>query len=206
MGLVVRRPVHHHRVRTPAARQGRAGARLAGPAPNGLGCRVPLGGEPVMNAQLQIFLIAAGGTAAVGLAGMGVVRLLRRASLRLSIQVSGAVPVLAIVAGTLGSAEAMFLSQHDLGVVVMVCIVGGIVAFVFSWLLGRQVESGSTALRQAARSLGDEVGQFQPPVRPLAAEFAALSRELADNPVHSGSARWPGAGGSAGSRRPWPPW
>ena len=133
-----------------------------------------------MNAQLQILLIAAGATGAVGLAGMGVIRLLRRSPLRRSIQVSGAVPVLAIVAGTLASAEAMFLSQHDLGVVVMVCGVAGAVAFAFSWLLGRQVESGSTALRQAARSLGDEGGQFRPPAMPLAAEFAALSRELAD--------------------------
>jgi signal transduction histidine kinase len=133
-----------------------------------------------MNAQIQIVLIAAGCTSAVCLAGMILIRLLRRASLRLSIQASGAVPVLAIVAGTLGSAEAMFLSQHDLGVVVMVCIVAGIVAFAFSWLLGRQVASGSAALRQAARSLGDEAGQFRPPARPLAAEFAALSRELTD--------------------------
>jgi signal transduction histidine kinase len=133
-----------------------------------------------MNDQLQIVLIAAGCTSAVGLAGMVVIRLLRRASLRLSIQAIGAVPVLAIVAGTLASAEAMFLSQHDLGVVVMVCIVAGITAFAFSWLLGRQVESGSAALRQAARSFGDESGQFRPPALPMAAEFAALSRELTD--------------------------
>ena len=102
-----------------------------------------------------------GCTSAVGLAGMGIIRLLRRASLRLSIQASGVVPVLAIVAGTLGTAEAMFLSRHDLGVVVMVCVIAGVVASAFSWLLGRQVESGSVALRQAARSLGDEAGQFQ---------------------------------------------
>ena len=75
-----------------------------------------------MIAQLQITLIAAGCTAAVGLAGMVVVRRLRRASLRRSIQASGAVPVLAIVAGTLASAEAMFLSPHDLGVVVRVSL------------------------------------------------------------------------------------
>jgi len=133
-----------------------------------------------VNAQIQIVLIAAGCTSAVGQAGMLAIRLLRRASLRLSIQAIGAVPVLAIVAGTLASAEAMFLSQHDLGVVVMVCIVAGATAFAFSWLLGRQVESGSAALRQAARSLGDESGQFRPPALPMAAEFAALSRELTD--------------------------
>jgi signal transduction histidine kinase len=74
----------------------------------------------------------------------------------------------------------MFLSQHDLGVVVMVCVVAGIEAAVFSWLLGRQISSSSSALRQAARSLGDEAGHFRPPTMPLAAEFAALSQELAD--------------------------
>jgi signal transduction histidine kinase len=139
-----------------------------------------MGGDRVVSAQLQIFLIAAGCTSAVGLAGMGAIRLLRHASLRLSIQASGAVPVLAIVAGTLGTAEAMFLSQHDLGVVVMVCVIAGIVAAAFSWLLGRQVVSGSTALRHAARALGDEPGQFRPPALPLAAEFAALSTELTE--------------------------
>ena len=132
-----------------------------------------------MSDRLQIVLIAAGCTSAVGLAGTGIVRLLRRASLRLSIQASGIVSVLAIVAGTLGTAEAMFLSPHDLGVVVMVCVIAGIVASAFSWLLGRQVTYGSAALRRAARSLGDEPGQFRPPAQPLAAEFAALSQELA---------------------------
>lgn len=133
-----------------------------------------------MNPQIQIALIAAGCTSAVGLAGMGVIRLLRRASLRTSIQASGTVPVLAIVVGTLATAEAMFLSHHDLGVVVTVCVVAGIAASAFSWLLGRQIESSSRALRQAARSLGDEAGQFRPPTLPLAAEFAALSQELAN--------------------------
>lgn len=142
-----------------------------------------------MSAQLQVFLIAAGCASAVGVAGTGGIRLLRRASLRLSIQASGTVPVLAIVAGTLGTAEAMFLSQHDLGVVVMVCVIAGVVASAFSWLLGRQVASGSAALRRAARSLGDEAGRFQPPELPLAAEFAALSRELADTSAKLASSR-----------------
>lgn len=143
----------------------------------------------MINDRIQIVLIAAACTGAVGLAGMGAIRLLGRASLRLSIQASGIVPVIAIVAGTLGTAEAMFLSGHDLGVVVMVCVVAGIVASAVSWLLGRRVESGSMALRQAARSIGDEAGQFRPPAQPLAAEFAALSRELADTSVNLARSR-----------------
>ena len=132
-----------------------------------------------MNAQIQVDLIAAGCTSAVGLIGMGVVWLLRRASLRLLLQVSGAVVVLAVVAGTLGTAEAMFLSPHDLGVVVMVCIVAAVVAVGFGCLLGRQLEASSLALRQAARSLGEEDGGYRSPAGPMTAELAALSRELA---------------------------
>jgi signal transduction histidine kinase len=132
-----------------------------------------------MSAQVQVVLIAAGCTGAVGTLGFGAVWLLRRASLRLSLIAVGAIAVLAVVAGTLGTANAMFISQHDLGVVVMVCAVAGLVAFGFSWLLGRQVEAGSLALRQAARSLGQEEGGFSAPDGPMAAELAALSRELA---------------------------
>lgn len=133
-----------------------------------------------MNAQIQVVLIAAGCTGAVGAGGMGVIRLLRRASLRLSFQVSGAVIVLAVVAGTLGTAKAMFLSRHDLGVVVMVCVVAALVAVGFGCLLGRQVEANSLALRRAARSLGEEEsGGYRPPTGPMTAELAALSRDLA---------------------------
>ena len=133
-----------------------------------------------MNAQIQVVLIAAGWTSAVGLMGMGVIRLLRRASLRLSLQVSGAVIVLAVVAGTLGTAEAMFLSPHDLRVVVMVCMVAAVVAVGFGCLIGQQLQTGSLALRQAARSLGDKDGGYRPPAGPMTAELAALSRGLAE--------------------------
>ena len=136
-----------------------------------------MGGEFFVSAQMQVMLIALGCTSAVGLAGVGVLRRLRRASLRLSLQAGSAVAVLAMVAGTLGTAEAMFISPHDVGVVVMVCIVAGLAAFGFCWLLGRQVEVSSVALRNAARSLG--TGGFRSPSGPMVAELAALSRELA---------------------------
>jgi signal transduction histidine kinase len=132
-----------------------------------------------MSAQAQVVMIAAGCAGAVGTVGVGAIWLLRRASLRVSLMVAGAITVLAVVAGTLGTANAMFISQHDLGVVVMVCAVAGLVAFGFSWLLGRQVEAGSLALRHAARSLGQEESGFTAPDGPMAAELAALSRELA---------------------------
>jgi signal transduction histidine kinase len=133
-----------------------------------------------VNAQIQVVLIAASCTSAVGLAGMGVIWLLRRASLRLLLQVSGAVVVLAVVSGTLGTARAMFLSPHDLRVVVMVCVVAAVVAAGFGALLGRQLQASSLALREAARSLGDRDGGYRSPAGPMTAELAALSRELAE--------------------------
>lgn len=72
----------------------------------------------------------------------------------------------------------MFISQHDLRVVGMVCVVAGLVAFGISWLLGRQIEVSSLALRQAARSMGQDGSGFSPPAGPMSAELAALSREL----------------------------
>jgi signal transduction histidine kinase len=131
-----------------------------------------------MSAQAQIVLIAAGCAGAVGMLGIGAAWLLRRASLRLSLQAASAIGVLAVVAGTLGTANAMFISQHDLRVVWMVCAVAGLVAFGFSWLLGQHVEAGSLALRHAARSLGQEETGFSAPAGPMAAELAALSQEL----------------------------
>jgi signal transduction histidine kinase len=133
-----------------------------------------------VNAQIQVVLIAAGCTSGVGLTGMGVIWLLRRAALRLLLQVSGAVIVLAVVAGTLGTAQAMFLSPHDLRVVMMVCVVAAVVAAGFGALLGRQLQASSLALRQAARSLGDPGGGYRSPAGPMTAELAALSRELAE--------------------------
>jgi signal transduction histidine kinase len=137
-----------------------------------------MGDAAAVNAQIQIVLIAAGCTGAVGTIGAGALWVLRRASLRLLLQVASAVAILAVVAGTLGTANAMFISHHDLGVVGMVCMVAGLVAFGFSWLLGRQIETSSQALRKAARSLGQDETGFSAPAGPMAAELAALSREL----------------------------
>ena len=117
---------------------------------------------------------------------MGAIWLLRRASLRLSIQAGGIVPVIAIVAGTLGTARAMFLSQHDLGVMCMVCVVAGVVAAAVSWLLGRRVRGGEHGVA-AGRAVDRRRDRRVPGARPAAGgEFAALSGELADT-----SASWP---------------
>ncbi|RKE23010.1 sensor histidine kinase KdpD [Streptomyces sp. TLI_171] len=131
-----------------------------------------------MKDLLLIALFAALGAAAAGLLGLAVLRLLRGRSLALTLFAVAVVSVLAVTSGTFAVAQAMFLSRHDLGVVVTVLGMASVVALLTAALLGRQVAAGSRALARAARTVGGD-GGFTPPDRPLARELAAVSAELA---------------------------
>ncbi|MCX4767871.1 HAMP domain-containing histidine kinase [Streptomyces sp. NBC_01275] len=130
-----------------------------------------------MRDTLLIALYAFAGAAVTGLAGAGVLRLIRRRSLTASLTVVAAVGVLAMLAGTLAVAWAMFLSPHDLTVVTTVVAMAAVVSLVTALLLGRWVVARSRELAVAARSFGD--GRFAAPDVPATAELEALSRELA---------------------------
>ncbi|MGV9316470.1 sensor histidine kinase [Streptomyces sp. NPDC003691] len=131
-----------------------------------------------MRDTLLIAAYAFAGAASSGLAGAGVLRLLRRRSLIVSLTVVAAVGVVAMLCGTLAVAWAMFLSPHDLTVVTTVVAMAAVVSLVTAVLLGRRVAAGSRALAVAARSFG-EGGAFAAPDGPATAELDALSRELA---------------------------
>jgi signal transduction histidine kinase len=121
---------------------------------------------------------AAMGAAAAGLLGSFVLRLLRHRSVALSLAVVAVVTVAAMLAGTLSVAWAMFLSEHDLGVVTTVCAIAAVVSLAVTLILGRQVVAGSRALAAATRVLGDG-GPFAVPDGAPTAELAELGRELA---------------------------
>jgi signal transduction histidine kinase len=127
---------------------------------------------------LLIALYAFAGAALTGLAGAAVLRGIRRRSLTASLAVVAAVGVVAMLAGTLAVAWAMFLSPHDLKVVTTVVAMAAVVSLATALLLGRWVVARSRELTVAARSFGDG-GAFAPPVQPGTAELDALSRELA---------------------------
>lgn len=127
---------------------------------------------------LLIALYAFAGAAATGLAGAGALRLLRRRSLTASITVVASVGVVAMLAGTLAVAWAMFLSAHDLTVVTLVVAMAAAVSLATALLLGRWVVARSRELAVAARSFGDG-GDFAAPDAPATAELEELSRELA---------------------------
>jgi signal transduction histidine kinase len=133
----------------------------------------------VTHDQLVIVAIAAGCAAAVGVGGLIAAWVFRGASLRwLPLGVS-VVAVTGVVAATVGTAHAMFLSDHDYRVVLWVCLVAGIVAACFASLVGAVVVRTSKRLHEGARSFG-ESGRYEAAVSGPA-EFAALSDQLRES-------------------------
>lgn len=114
------------------------------------------------------------------MASVGVALLLavRRRSLLLSVIVVAGTAVLAVVVGAVVAASAMFLSPHDLQVLLFVVALAGIVGLILAVVLGRQVVRGSRALGAAAARLGD--GAYRSPTVPLSAELMALDAQLAE--------------------------
>jgi signal transduction histidine kinase len=131
-----------------------------------------------MSDLVVIAVYAAAGAAVVGLLGAAALRLLRHRSVALSLAVVVVVAVCAMLAGTLSVAWAMFLSEHDLGVVTTVCAIAAAVSLGVALLLGRTVVAGSRALTAAARAFG-EGDVFAAPDGAPTAELAELGRELA---------------------------
>jgi signal transduction histidine kinase len=128
--------------------------------------------------QVVIVLTTAAWSGGVGLLGGLVVWLCRRSSLVwLTIGVA-TTAVLAVVAGTVATSRAMFLSGHDLGVISLVTAVAGVVALLFALAVGSALARWSRALRDEARRFG-ETGEFVGDVSGPS-EFAALSGELRD--------------------------
>lgn len=82
-----------------------------------------------------------------------------------------------MLVGSLLSGIAMFLSAHDLSVLIVVTVVAGAVGLVTAVLLGRAVIAGSRALGVAAASLGES---YTGPSHALSAELAALDGQLAE--------------------------
>ena len=113
---------------------------------------------------------AAVGAAAAGLLGALALRLLRHRSVALSLAVVAVVTVAAMLAGTLSVAWAMFLSEHDLGVVTTVCAIAAVVSLAVTLILGRGGRAAGRWPRRPGRSA----------TSPFAAPPGAPTAELAD--------------------------
>ena len=129
--------------------------------------------------QVVIVAIAAGCAASVGVVGLIAAWVFRGASLRWLPLGVAVVAASAVVAATVGTAHAMFISDHDYVVVLWVCLVAGIVSACFASLVGAVVVRSSRQLHEGARRLG-ESGRYEAEVSGPA-EFAALSDQLRES-------------------------
>ena len=153
-----------------------------------------------MSDLVLIILIGGGSAIGVGAVGLVALRFLRGRSLRLKLFAAAMATVLSMAAGVISASRAMFIDQHDIGVVFIVCAASGLVALAMAIPLARNVTADSRALRNAMRALGDSEPEYELPASargsgrhaapgvalerhspaPLAtAELDDLSRELA---------------------------
>ncbi|MDI2132598.1 sensor histidine kinase [Yinghuangia seranimata] len=132
---------------------------------------------------LLVCLIASLCGLVVTVVGMGALRLARHRPLSVALAAVSVVTVAAMAAGTVGVAQAMFLSSHDLTVMMVVCGVAAVLAVGVAAVLGRPVVADVRALQRAAHGLGSassdgEPAAYQPPRPSSIAELADLSSEL----------------------------
>jgi len=104
----------------------------------------------MMPAAVQVALIAIGCAVPVALAGGLALRLLGHRSIVASVSVVVLSSVLGLVAAVTGTAYAMFLSSHDLGVVLTVLASAGTVAVVSALTLGRRLARQSVFQQEVA--------------------------------------------------------
>ena len=96
-----------------------------------------------------IFTIALGAALAVGLVGALLLRLLRRRSITVNLCVLLAITVLAVVGGVAAVAEAMFLSPHDLEVVLITVAAAAVVSLAVGGHFGRRLAAAAVWADQA---------------------------------------------------------
>jgi signal transduction histidine kinase len=147
-----------------------------------------------MRDTVLTFLIALGGSLAVALPGALVLRRLRRRSVTFCVCVLLAVAVLAVLVGVLGAARAMFISYHDLRVLVVVVAVAGAVSLGVGLWLGRRLAADAMWASQArARERQLEAGRrelvawvshdLRTPLAGLRAMAEALEDRVVSDPV-----------------------
>jgi signal transduction histidine kinase len=139
---------------------------------------------------LTMFVVALGGALVVGLPGAVVLRLLRGRSIVLHVAVLVAVVVLAVLAGVVGVARAMFISHHDLRVLLIVISLAGAVSLAIGWWLGRRLaadamwaDESRARERRAEANRRDLVAWVSHDLRTPLAGLRAMAEALEDGIV-----------------------
>lgn len=134
---------------------------------------------------LTILGIALAASVGVTLAGAIVLRLMRRAPLRVQMSVVVVIAVVAVVVSMLAVSGGMFLSPHDLGVAIAVALIAGAASLALSVVLGFVITRNMRGLARLAQGIGVDPGSAAggPATdtqtgRITASEFRQLADEL----------------------------
>lgn len=109
---------------------------------------------------------------------LAVLRVARGGTLLLRLMVLAAVAVLTVALSVLAISVEMYISPHDLGVLVGVLGISLVFGLISAWLLARSTRGQLLRLSDAVRSVGD--GQIVAAEGRGLREFDELSQELAD--------------------------
>ncbi len=124
-------------------------------------------------------LVAGAGALAVAPAGIVAWWALRRRSVGAQATAVAIVAVAVAGVGVLAAGRVMFVSDHDVGLLVVVLLAGGTVGAVAALALGQRVGEASRSLGEAARRIGHgELGTEVRLDRATTSEMAALARDL----------------------------
>jgi signal transduction histidine kinase len=146
-------------------------------------------GAPVRDVLL-ILLAALAGALIVWIPGALLLRSLHHRSITTNVCVLLAVTMLAMLAGVLAVAEEMFISPHDLKVLLIVVPLAGVVSLVPGWWLGRRLARSAMWAadarereRQVEASRRDLVAWVSHDLRTPLAGLRAMSEALEDGVV-----------------------
>jgi signal transduction histidine kinase len=103
----------------------------------------------------ELVVIAAGTALAAGIVGALSLSLLRVRSIGAQVVAVALTTVAAVGAGAWVAARAMFISDHDLSMLIVVLVPAGTMAVAAAILLGGRVVDASAVLADAARRIGD---------------------------------------------------
>lgn len=147
-----------------------------------------------MTAIIHVALVALLPTLAVGVAGWGMQYGLRRRSITVNVSAVLLTAVLAVTAGVVAAASAMFLSQHDLQVLLIIVAVAVVVALGNALWLGRRLGAESmwaSDARERERAIEasrrELVAWVSHDLRTPLAGLRAMSEALADGVVNDPS-------------------
>ena len=127
-----------------------------------------------MNPWLAVTVTAVVSSAVVGAVGLAVLHMLGRRSARALAWLAPVTAVVAVVVGVVATAERMFLSSHDLGVVLVVCVSAGFVAVGIGLLLSRRVDQ----IEEHSRRLAEQQARAEEAERTRRELVAWVSHDL----------------------------